>query len=215
MCKERKWFYEAKINTLKGNLRKNNIECYYSDNRSDAKDLIMSHISKEWLIGFGGSTTMKQIGILDELLKGEYNILNRFDPGISKDEKLYIQRSSLLTDLFITGTNAISINGEMVNIDHTGNRVAAMLFGPERVFIIIGINKIVDNLEEAINRAKKTAAPLNAKRAEKEYNPPCLKTARCIECTSDESICCSMVVIKRQSRKGRMKVFVVGEELGF
>lgn len=215
MCKERRWFYEAKVNTLKKNLRKNNIECYYSDNSQEAKNLIMSLISKEWLIGFGGSTTIKQIGILDELLKGEYSVLNRFKPGISKDEKLYVQRQSLLADLFITGSNAISINGEIVNIDHTGNRVAGMLFGPERVFIIVGINKIVDNLEEAITRAKKTAAPLNAKRAEKEYNPPCLKTACCIECNSDESICCSMVIIKRQSRQGRMTVFVVGEELGF
>ncbi|KJS14275.1 MAG: hypothetical protein VR67_00575 [Peptococcaceae bacterium BRH_c8a] len=206
---------EDKINELLLNLEFNNIKAYYFTDHVRAKEKIISLISNKDLIGFGGSETIKEIGLLDEIINGSYNVLNRFDPMNSKEEKWEIQRRALLSDVFITGSNAITLNGKLINIDHSGNRVAGILFGPKKVFIVVGINKIVDSTEEGIMRAQYYAAPLNAKRAENDYHPPCLENGKCLDCSSQERICNCLVILKRQYKKDRITVFIIGEELGF
>ena len=120
---------------------------------------------------------------------------------------------ALTSDWYITGTNAISLEGHIVNIDHSGNRVAAMIYGPDNVVIIVGINKIVDSLSDAISRVRNIASPLNAKRA--GFTPPCVELNKCVDCKSKERVCNSLVIIEGQEVIGRMKVFIVNESAGF
>lgn len=215
MNEQKKWFFESRVEKLIKVLEKNNIKAHYFKRISEAKFKVLSSIPKDALIGFGGSTTIKEIGLLKELREGNYKILDRFNPNITKEEKWELQRQSLLADIFITGTNAITMKGELINIDHSGNRVAGMLFGPHKVFVIIGVNKIVESLDEGVKRAQNFAGPLNAKRAQIEYQPSCLQTSECSDCSSSERICNSLVVIKRQYKQERLEVYIIGENLGF
>ena len=215
MHKEMQWLIDAKVHRTIENLKRNNINAMYFENRVLAKAEIMSLITINDSIGLGGSMTVKEIGLLNELRNGGYKIFDRFAPEITREEKWEIQRQALLSDVFLTSSNAITVQGEILNIDHSGNRVAAMLYGPNKVYIIIGINKIVDDLDAGIKRIRKLAAPLNAKRGESEYQPPCLTVADCIDCDSPERICNSFVLIKRQYRKDRITVVIINEELGF
>jgi hypothetical protein len=215
MNQEMAWFVKERVKRTIENLKKNNIDAIYFENRQSAKTEIIASIRTTSSIAFGGSVTVRDIGLLDELRNGGYKLFDRFAPSITKDEKWEIQRQGLLADVFITGSNAITTQGEILNIDHSGNRVAAMLYGPNKVYIIIGINKIVEDLEEGLRRVRKMAAPLNAKRGENEYHPPCLELGKCIDCDSNERICNSLVIIKRQYRTNRITVVIIGEELGF
>lgn len=119
----------------------------------------------------------------------------------------------MTADWYITGTNAVSLKGHIVNADHGGNRAAAMIFGPDKVVIVVGVNKIVDTLDEAIFRVKNIASPLNAKRA--GFNPPCVELNRCVDCRSAERVCNNLVIIEGQAEKDRMKVIIVNESIGF
>lgn len=131
----------------------------------------------------------------------------------SEAESELIKKRSLLSDWYITGTNAISKEGHIVNIDHSGNRVAAMIYGPDNVIVVIGKNKICCTLDDAIHRVRNISAPLNAERA--GYNPPCLKLNKCVDCKTDERVCYNLVILEGQFVKDRMKLFIVNEELGF
>ena len=152
------------------------------------------------------------MNISNELTKRGNTVYNK-TLAKNRKETIRLKKNSLLADWFLTGTNAISSKGHIVNIDHSGNRVAAMLYGPENVIIIIGKNKIEETLEDAINRAKNTAAPLNAKRA--GFNPPCVELNKCIDCNSKERVCNSLVIIEGQAQKDRIKLFIIDQELGF
>ncbi|SHI20701.1 lactate utilization protein [Sporanaerobacter acetigenes] len=203
------------INKLMKNLKQRNINSCFFSNRLEAKNALINKIPSDSLIAFGGSTTIKELGLVDYLINNQYKVLNRFEKDISKEEKIEIERKSLLADIFITGSNALTIDGELINMDHTGNRVSAMLFGPKKVYIVVGVNKIVNSIEEGIRRVKTVAAPLNAKRAKDEYNPPCLKNGQCVNCNSKDSICNSLVIMSRQYIPERVTIFIINEELGF
>jgi len=133
--------------------------------------------------------------------------------AMNKEESKQIKKKALTADWYVTGTNAISLEGHIVNVDHSGNRVAAMVFGPDNVVIVIGVNKIVDSLSEAIQRVRNVASPLNAKRA--GFNPPCVELNKCVDCKSRERVCNSLVIIEGQEVMGRMKVLIVNESAGF
>ena len=197
---------------IKKNFNKRNIEVCFFKNLDEAKQKILTLIPKDNTVGFGNSGTLKQMDISNELTKRGNTVYNK---TLAKNRKeiVKLKKESLLSDWFLTGTNAISTKGHIVNIDHSGNRVAAMLYGPENVIIIIGKNKIEKTLEQAINRAKNIAAPLNAKRA--GYNPPCVKLNKCTDCNSKERVCNSLVIIEGQAQKNRIKLFVIDQELGF
>lgn len=197
---------------LIGNFKNRNIEVSYFDTMQEVKNRILDLIPNDSSVGIGNSITLKKMNI-SETIKNRGNIV--FDKTLakSKEEVKQLKRKALLTDWYITGTNAVSIDGHIVNIDHSGNRVAAMIYGPEKVIIVVGKNKICNTLEDAIKRARNISAPLNAKRA--GYNPPCIEMKRCIDCKSKDRVCFNLVIIEGQCEKERMKLFIVNEEMGF
>ncbi|MCF8002505.1 MAG: lactate utilization protein [Halanaerobiales bacterium] len=191
---------------------KRNIQASYFENLLETKNKILNMIPMQSSIGIGNSKTLKKMEISKELSERGNQVLDK-TKAKTKEEVLMLKRKSLLTDWYITGTNAISMEGHIVNIDHSGNRVAAMLYGPKKVIIVVGINKITKTLEKAVNRIKNIAAPLNAKRA--GFEPPCIEVNKCIDCFSDERVCNSLVTIEGQADKNRIKVFIVNQRIGF
>lgn len=201
-----------KIERLISNFKSRNIEVMCFDNLADAKNEILNLISMEVSIGIGHSETIQKMDIT-KILKERGNIV--FDKEMAKDKEecKSLKKKALLADWYVTGSNAISVDGRIVNVDHSGNRVAAITFGPDNVIIVVGKNKIVDTWGEAIRRVKDIACPLNAKRA--GFNPPCVKLNKCVDCNSTERVCNSLSIIEGQSVKGRIKIFIINEDLGF
>ena len=207
------------IKPLIDRLAANNIHAIYVRNGKEALDTIMSMIPEGSTVGFGDSVTLREIGVVDALEKGDYVFLNPWSPGISVEENVLLKKRALTSDVFVTGTNAVTLDGKIVNVDALGNRVAAMLFGPGKVIITVGINKIVENLAAALERVKNKAAPLNVKRhTEFEPMPPCGETGVCSDCSSPWRICNKTVIIDRQFDNDRYKpvitVVIVDEDLG-
>ncbi len=194
------------------NFKSRNIEVSFFETLEEAKDRMIELIPPDSSVGVGNSKTLKDMNI-SKLLKERGNIV--FDKTLAenKAESEQVKKKSLLADWYITGTNAVSKEGHIVNIDHSGNRAAAMIYGPDNVIIVIGRNKICGTLDDAVKRARNISAPMNARRA--GYNPPCLQLNRCIDCKSDERVCFNLVIIEGQFVKDRMKLFIVDEEAGF
>ncbi|HOV45398.1 MAG TPA: lactate utilization protein [Exilispira sp.] len=195
------------------NFKKKNFRALIFDNKESAVEFLLNEVSKNESIGYGGSRTLQQIGILDLLRKEGYNLLDRNRDGISFEERSMIERQIFSSDIFISSANAISELGHIVNIDLWGNRLCAISFGPKRVYLFIGYNKITANLNEAIYRAKNVAAPLNAIRLNKAT--PCTKTGICYDCTTQERICGTMSIIEWCHPKDRITLLFIKEELGF
>ncbi len=195
-------------------LKANNINGYFVKNSEEAKELALGLIPRNSVVGMGNSLTLRETNIFKYLTAGDYQIINQFEPGIKPEENLRRRRESLLSDVYFTGANAISRNGEIINIDGKGNRVAAMMFGPQKVVIVAGKNKIVDDEEEAWERLKMHAALALAKKLGR--NTPCAKTGTCTDCASAERICRCYTVIKGQmpADKDRIHVIIVNENLG-
>ena len=192
-------------------LQSRNFEAEYCDNAVAAKKKVMSMISKEDSVGFGGSITLEQCGIMDELRNGTYNIVDR-DTAKTPEEKQELMRKCLSTDIFLMSANAISEDGQIVNIDGVGNRVAALCYGPKTVIMVIGVNKVARTLEDAMSRARYLAAPVNAQRF--PISTPCIQTGVCGNCKRTDSICSQIVVTRLCRPAGRIKVIIVGENLG-
>jgi L-lactate utilization protein LutB len=200
------------IDELKKNFKLRNIEVGYFETLEEVKSYILNTIPIECTVGIGHSITLQKINITNSLLE-RGNIV--YDKELAKDgeECKKLKKKSLITDWYITGSNAVSIDGRIVNVDHSGNRVAAITFGPDKVIIIVGKNKVVDTLDEAINRVKNISCPLNAKRA--GFNPPCVTLNRCVDCVSRERVCNTLSIIEGQSDSNRIKLILVNEECGF
>ena len=161
---------------------------------------------------FGGSMTLADIGMLDTLREGHFNLLDRSTAN-NQDEVLAIYQKSFAADTYFMSTNAITIDGQLVNIDGNGNRVAALIYGPKQVIIMAGMNKVATNVEEAINRVQNFASPANTQRLHK--NTPCNKTGYCHDCQSEDCICSNTVITRRSGTKDRIKVILIGEVLGY
>jgi len=192
-------------------LQSRNFEAEYCDNAAAAKKKVMAMISKETSVGFGGSITLEQCGIMDELRNGTYNIVDR-DTAKTPEERQELMRKCLTTDIFLMSANAISEDGQIVNIDGVGNRVAALCYGPKTVIMVIGINKVARTLDDAMARARYTAAPVNAQRF--PIATPCVQTGVCGNCKRTDSICSQIVITRLCRPAGRIKVIIVGESLG-
>jgi L-lactate utilization protein LutC len=201
-------------------LGENNISAFYVKNRSQACEKVMSMIPEGSVVGLGDSLTLRQIGVVEALTQGNYTFLNPWKPGTSLEESIKLKKRALTSDVFVTGTNALTLDGKIVNVDGHGNRVAAMCFGPKKVVIVVGVNKIVENLERALKRIRDKSAPANVKRhVEFDPMPPCGITGLCSDCSSPWRICNKTVIIERQYDNDKYKpiitVIIVGEELGF
>jgi len=195
---------------VKEALEKNNMPAYIVKDREEARILAMSMIEDDEVVGGGGSLTLDECGIRDELRKrGKF--LDWWKPDIKKDEKDDILRKSLTCDVFLTGTNAVTREGKLYNIDGRGNRLAALIYGPKKVIVVAGKNKIVRNNIEAKERLETVAAPKNVRRLNK--NTPCYDTGHCVDCRSNDRIC-SHTVISEWQQSDRIKVILVDEELG-
>ncbi len=209
-------YWQLRLGRLKEALEANNFEVFIADNAREAGRVVMDKILPKTApksISWGGSMTFVASELYD-MLKAypKAEILDTFDKSLSPEDSLERRRQSLLVDLFITGTNAVTRSGELVNLDMIGNRVAGITFGPRNVVVMVGRNKIVEDLEAAIERIKEYAAPTNAMRLNKKT--PCAKTAVCEECKSPERICNSWTITEKSFPKGRIKVVLVNESLG-
>lgn len=213
MDKNIDWLNEQKIiRTIKA-LEKNNMNGYLVKDNNELKAKVEELINEGDTVAFGGSMTLFESGIMDYLKSGKYNLLDRNVEGISREEVQKIYRDAFFADDYFVSTNAITVNGEIYNVDGNGNRVAAMLFGPKKVIIICGVNKIVEDLNSAIARCEQISSPANAKRLSRET--PCTKLGYCMDCSSEQRICNEYTIIKRQSIKGRIHVIFINKELGY
>jgi len=205
-------YYKKRGEQLVKNLRKRHFDACFCMDRSEALVQALSLIPEGSSVGWGGTVSAQELGLFEALRSGKYSLIDR-DTCNTPEERNEVMKKCLLADVFITGANAVSLEGELVNIDGTGNRVAALSFGPESVLVIVGMNKVMDTLDEAITRARTVAAPMNQQRF--LLNAPCSKTGSCADCISDGCICNQILITRNCRPAGRIKVLVVGEDLGF
>ena len=198
---------------IKG-LEKRNMKGYFCQTVEEANQLALSLINDGDSVSWGGSMSIRDTG-LTKLIKesGRFNVMDRDEAG-SAEEMREIQRQALLCDTFLMSTNAMSADGELVNIDGLGNRVAALCYGPKQVIVYAGINKVVSTSEAAMERARNIAAPINIQRFAANVTP-CKKTGTCGNCTSDGCICRQIVITRMSMIPERIKVILVNEKLGF
>ena len=201
------------------NLEKNGMKAVYVPSSKEALALVKSMLVKGETIAVGGSVTLTQTGILDLVRNGDYNFIDRYDRNASREEIVKRLKQGLTADTFIMSSNAITTDGYLYNVDGSGNRVSALIFGPDRVIVVAGINKIVPKVEDAIKRVKNIAAPANAVRLDKDTY--CVKNGHCMgpDCLAPgacpDTICRTQVITGNQSIKGRINVIIVGESLGY
>lgn len=194
-------------------LKKNFFEAFYFEKNEEAVQHILDNIDSGTKVAFGGSMTIKAMGIKEKAIEKGAIILDHGDPALQGDEKLKVMREELLSDLFLSSSNAVTLNGELVNIDGAGNRVAAMTFGPKKVIIVVGINKICKDENSAFERLETIACPKNNVRLKRPN--PCTKTGVCMNCKLDTRICRIYSVLKRKPSLSDITVLVVGENLGY
>lgn len=207
------WTCEQKCRTAVAALEKNGFTALYCPSGKEASDYIVAEAADAGSVGFGGSMSVVDLQVIDRLGAMGKELLIHGAPGLSLEERVAIMRRQLTCDLFLSGTNALTLGGWLVNIDATGNRVGAMLFGPQKVIVVAGRNKLVDGgVEEAIARIKEWASPPNARRL--SYKTPCATTGFCSDCNSPDRICRVTTVIDRKPRLTDLRVLVVNEDLG-
>ena len=209
-------FWWMRMSDLKVTLEANNFEVFLASNAEEAKKLVMEEIipaTGARSISWGGSMTFIDTGLYDALKNyAGMEVLDTFDKSVPPEEFLERRRKALLTDLFFTGTNAVTEAGQLVNLDMIGNRVGAIAFGPKHVVIVVGRNKLVTDLEEAMIRIKDYASPANAIRL--GMKTPCAKTSFCEECKSPSRICNTWTITEKSFPKGRIKVVIINEDMG-
>jgi L-lactate utilization protein LutC len=209
-------YWKIKLAEVKEQLESNNFDVTIADSLSDAKTLVLEKFIPELKpqrISWGGSMTFVASGLYDALKDAPgMEVVDTFDKSLSNSEMIERRRASLLVDLFITGTNAITEDGQLVNLDMIGNRVAALTFGPKHVIVLVGRNKIVPEIEDAMARVKDLAAPANAMRLDKKT--PCTKTAYCHECSSPDRICNTWTITEKSFPKSRIKVVLINDVMG-
>ncbi len=210
-------YWNRRLHALKESLEGNNFEVFVVNDSAAAKDVVLNRIlpaTGAKTVSWGGSLTFTASGLYEAIRDlNDLQVLDTFDKKLDDKEKLELRRQSLLVDLFFTGTNAVTETGKLINLDMFGNRVAAMTFGPKHVVILAGRNKIVADIEQAMFRIKNYAAPVNTMRLDKET--PCNKTSFCQDCQSPERICNTWTITEKSFPKGRVKIVLINEDMGF
>lgn len=206
-------FYQAQAGTIIQNLKKRRMEGYYCPTREDAVKLAMSLTAAGTTVSFGGSMTLSETGILDALKnRTDIRLIDR-SLAHSPQEVKQAYRDSFSADTYFMSTNAITLDGHLVNVDGNGNRAAALIYGPDQVIVVAGMNKVASTVDDAIRRVRNLASPPNCVRLNK--NTPCAATGTCAQCLGDDCICSQTVITRRSGIVGRIKVLFVGEELGY
>ena len=204
-------YYAKRGEILVKNLKSRHFDAYYCDTKEGALAKALELIPEGSTVGWGGAMSAQQIGLMSALNSGNYNTIDR-DRCTTAEAKAQAAKDCMFADVFLTGANALSMDGQMVNIDGMGNRVAASIYGPGSVLVIAGMNKVMDTLEAAINRARTVAAPMNKQRFDSVT--PCGVTGTCADCKAEACICNHIVVTRHCRPAGRIKVILVGEALG-
>lgn len=206
-------YYENTAKTILKTFDKRGFEGCYCATCEEAVEKALSYVEPGMSVSFGGSMSLAESRTMDALkARDDITLLDRSEAKTPEEIKDIYHRA-LCCDCYFMSTNAITLDGELVNTDGTGNRVAALVYGPDNVVILAGMNKVASNLEEAHLRVKNVASPPNCIRLNR--NTPCAATGKCHDCFSDDCICSHTVVTRRCAQKGRIKIILVGEELGY
>ena len=209
-------FWQKRLQDLKVALEANNFEVYLADDKAQAADLVLGSLLTESgakSISWGGSMTFVGSGLYDALKdRTDLEVIDGIDKDASDEVKTERRRQALLVDLYIAGTNAVTEEGQLVNLDMIGNRIGALTFGPKTVVVLVGRNKVVADVEEAMYRIKNYVAPTNAMRL--DMKTPCVKTSYCEECSSPKRICNTWTITEKSFPKGRVKIVLINEDLG-
>ncbi|MFP4236587.1 MAG: lactate utilization protein [Desulfonatronovibrio sp.] len=216
MSREIDNYWRLRLGQVKENLEGNNFECFLVKDVNEARDKVLKDILpriKPSSVSWGGSGTFKQTGLYEALKDSQdMDILDTYDKSGGLEAAMEKRRKALLTDLFITGTNAVTDQGYLVNLDMIGNRAGAIVFGPKNVLVLCGRNKVVSDLDDAMDRIKDFSAPANAMRLNKKT--PCVKTAYCHDCESPDRICNVWTITEKSFPKGRIIVGLINQDLG-
>lgn len=188
------------------------MEGYYCKDKEEALQKVLSLMEKGSTITWGGSESIKQVGILDAISNGNYELYNRATAKTPEEQRAFYGKA-VTADYFLMSTNAITHDGELVNIDGSGNRVACLIHGPQNVIVVAGMNKVVKDVEAGIQRAHDEAAPPNSVRL--DLDTGCRQFGKCVDCLKEDCMCCQVVVTRKSRIKNRIKVILVGEELGY
>ncbi len=202
-----------KLEEIIQTLRDNGFISYLFNNRDEFYIKFFQDITDAKTIGIGGSVTIRELKLIERIEEMRKEVVHHWIPGLTEEEDEPIRRKEMACDLFLTSTNALTESGQLINIDGIGNRVAAMIFGPKKVYIVTGVNKIVKDLEAGISRIKNIAAPLNARRVKADV--PCAVTGRCEECNSPRRICRVITIHERPPLRTEMRIYLINETLGF
>lgn len=208
-----KWVNEQKILRTIEAINENNMNGYLVNTKEELIEKIKELVKENSTVSCGGSMSLFETGVIEHLRSGRYKFLDRYKEELSKEEITKIFKESFFADAYFASSNAVTEDGKLYNVDGNGNRVAAMLFGPEKVIIVVGVNKIVSNIEEAIKRNKEISAPANAKRLDKMT--PCSKVGYCMKCKGNDKICREFTVISSQINRDRIHVIFMNENLGY
>lgn len=205
--------FEKKAKIIIENLKKRNMEGYYCKDSAQLLETLLPMIEEGASIAWGGSESLKECGLMDALKASDtYKLIDRSKAKTpEQDREVYLQSAG--SDYYLMSTNAITLEGELVNIDGNGNRVACLIHGPKYVFLVVGMNKIVTDIGEGLSRTQNIASPPNTIRLNKKT--PCAETGVCGGCLSPDCICSQIVITRRSRHEGRIKVFLVAENLGF
>lgn len=211
MTEMHKKYYAKRGEVLVRNLKNRHFDAYYCETKEQALEKALELIPENAMVGWGGALSCQQIGLMDALRSGSYRAIDR-DKLTSQEDRVKAYKDCFLADVYLTGANALSLDGQMVNIDGTGNRLAAICYGPDTVLVVAGMNKVEDTLEAAVTRARTVAAPLNKQRFPNQT--PCEVTGSCCDCKAEGCICNQILVTRHCRPAGRIKFILVGEELG-
>ncbi len=206
-------YYDKRGPILVKNLRSRHFDAWYYPTKEEALKKALELIPEGSTVGWGGSVTANQMGLIEAVRSGPYNALDR-DKAETPEQRTALMKQALLADVFISSANALSLDGQMVNIDGNGNRAAALVYGPESVIIVAGMNKVEDTLEAAVVRARTVAAPMNKQRFSGN-NTPCAVNAACADCKSEACICNQILITRHCRPAGRIQFILIGEDLGF
>ncbi|TCK97813.1 YkgG family uncharacterized protein [Natranaerovirga hydrolytica] len=205
-------YYEQVSKTLIKNFNKRNINAYYCSTKEAAYEKALSFVNEGDLISYGGSMSLNEIGLIKEIEKPIYNTLKK-NHAKTQAEKDKIFKSAFDADVYFMSSNAITLDGELINIDGNGNRIAALIYGPKKVVLVVGMNKLVSTVDDGIRRVRNISSPPNTIRL--NINTPCSKTGKCENCLTPECICCNTVITRFSRKKERIHVILVGTELGY
>jgi len=211
MHEVKRWFIDQRVQRTLTALEKNGFQTFFVPTKDKALDKVLLLIPSNANVGIGGSATLREINLIEALTARGNTVFEHWSQP--EENVTSIMRKQLNSDVFVASSNAVTEDGKLVNIDKAGNRVAAMIFGPKNVILVIGINKIVKDLEEGMRRLRNIAAPMNAKR--RGDRTPCATTGICTDCETSDRVCRIITIMEKKPSRTDMTLILVGEELGF